>query len=614
MWVINLLKCLNKVSTKGEILMKDVKIAILDTGISKQMSEIVSSFFELYKDFDGNYKIENQEAYDYLGHGTAITSIIHSLEPKLNLISFKLCNSGNEISANELVYVLEYIYKNIEVDIINISAGVTYINGPCYKAINTICQKLKERGTVIVSAFTNEGAVSYPAACPSVIGIDSSPVRTNKEIIEVVNSVVNVIFPHKYYRAVWNDGKKTLLTGNSFACAYFSGLLGHYLVESENKDVNSFIKDISSDTIELLKNSEITPPKFKIQKAIIFPVNKESHALLRNQDMLSFKIMGVYDESITGNVKKDFWGIKVQSYDSLNWEDDFDTIILSCITDLQKLTKKNYIVEILKNAEKYGKNIYSFENLDSIIKETNSKVSYFFPALNKNMIPYYKFDKLNHIEIPIVAVFGTSSKQGKFTLQIDLLRKLKNRLYNVGFLATEPSGFLFSADYTFHFGYHANLDLSMYDNIALLNESIFKIQLLNRDILITGCQSAITHYDNSNLQTFSILQYAFLLGTAPDYSILCVNSYDEIDYIKRSIACINSAGEGFVEGIAIFPKEVIQTRNGLKYSERILSEQEIKDKKQNLFEIFSLPIYEIGNDADMEILCDNIINFFGEEE
>lgn len=593
--------------------MKEIKIAILDTGIAKQMSDIISSFFELNYDGNRNYKIDKQEVSDYAGHGTAVTSIIHSVDPNLHLISFKLCNSDNEIPVDGLIYVLQYIYENIDVDIINISAGVTYINGECYKALNSICKKLKERKVIIVSAFTNEGAVSYPAAYPSVIGIDCSSIRTNKEIIKVINGIVDIIFPQKYYRTFWNDGKKTLLLGNSFTCAYFTGLLGHYLSKFESKDSASFIKSISTDIIELQKNYEIKRPTFKIKKAIIFPVNKESHALLRNQDMLPFIITGVYDESITGNIKKDFFGLQVQSYDKLNWNDDFDTIILSCITDLQKLTGRDYIGQILKNTEKYEKNIYSFEDLNSIINQTNNKTSYFFPNLNKNMIPYYKLGKLNHIEIPVVAVFGTSSKQGKFTLQIDLLRKLKNRLYNVGFLATEPSGFLFSADYTFHFGYHANLDLSIPDIITMLNEYIFKIQLLNKDILITGCQSSITHYDNSNLRNFSILQYAFLLGTAPDYSILCINFYDEIDYIERSISCINSAGDGRVEAIAIFPKEVIQTRTGLKYSERILSEQEIKDKKQNLFEVFSLPIYQIGNDRDMELLCDNIINFFAEE-
>lgn len=72
------------------------------------------------------------------GHGTAIANIIHSIEKRLKIINFKICNFDNEVTSQGLTAALTYIYENLDVDIVNISAGVTYIDD--YFEMKDICQ------------------------------------------------------------------------------------------------------------------------------------------------------------------------------------------------------------------------------------------------------------------------------------------------------------------------------------------------------------------------------------------------------------------------------------------------------------------------------------------
>lgn len=49
-------------------------------------------------------------------------------------------------------------------------------------------------------------------------------------------------------------------------------------------------------------------------------------------------------------------------------------------------------------------------------------------------------NKLFQLSVPTVAVVGTGSKQGKFTLQLQFKNFMEKLGYKVGFLSSEPNG------------------------------------------------------------------------------------------------------------------------------------------------------------------------------
>lgn len=307
---------------------------------------------------------------------------------------------------------------------------------------------------------------------------------------------------------------------------------------------------------------------------------------------MPFSITHVYDESLSGRVGSKVDGCFVESYNNLEWLDDFDTVIVSCTSELSMLTRRNYAKEILENAIKYNKHIYSLENIDTQYRD-------FFPKITSDMVPYHNAYKLHKNIIPVVGVFGTSSKQGKFTLQLSIIKLLKEMGYNVGFISTEPSGYLFNADYVFHFGYGSCSSLNQWESIAVLNELVWPVQLKSKDILISGCQSGILNYDNSHIDNFAIDQYSYILGLSPNYSIICVNPHDSIDYIKRSISFINSVTESTLSAIVLFLVKVSILSAEYNYSSKELSLQEeiIISKLHTEFE---LPVYSLRNEEDLK--------------
>lgn len=113
------------------------------------------------------------------------------------------------------------------------------------------------------------------------------------------------------------------------------------------------------------------------------------------------------------------------------------------------------------------------------------------------------------------------------------------------------AGYLFNADYVFHFGYGSCSSLNQWESIAVLNELVWQVQLKSKDILISGCQSGILNYDNSHIDNFAIDQYSYILGLSPDYSIICVNPHDSIDYIKGRYRLLTRHGKHIIGNCAV---------------------------------------------------------------
>ena len=586
--------------------MKSSKIIVIDSGIanySKAYSQVIESYS--VAQINGKVVITPCESRDYIGHGSAVGQIICDQDSQASIISFRICHGEADINEDVLLATLQYIWQSVDADIINISAGVTF----SYKCreLHDICVKLHEKGMLMIAAFDNGGAISYPAMFDEVIGVDIVRSYNNRdEIIVSQNGIVNVSVPERYYRARY-AGKMEILKGTSFACAYITGLiskkrrsLGTELTKTE---VLNYIK--TSEVV--FPNNQRNYPWFKIKKAIIFPLVKETHALLRFDDLLPFQIVGVYDERLAGRVGETFFGYEVQSYDSINWDDDFDTVILSCTQQLSKLTHRPYSEEIVKMAHKHNKNIYSFEKVD------NCSDKYYYPEVTTSSIPHRNNNKLHQCVIPVVGVWGTSSKQGKYTLQLEMIRRLKRIGYYTGHIATEPSGYLFDSDFVFHCGYNADLPIEPWECTTLLNQEMWEIQNRGKDIVITGGQSGVIPYSNLFVEPFFEYQYAYLMGVRPDFNILCINPHDDSGYVKKTCDFISSMTEEGVCAIVLFPVQAIETVTGVGYSTKKLSTDEQKYLKERYTKKYGIPVYLLDFEEELDLLCNSVIDFFSEE-
>lgn len=196
----------------------NVDAIVIDSGCAHYQNETVVGGINLTSEDEFDF-------YDRIGHGSAIINLIRTQNSFASIFVIKVCDSYNAFSYDLLCRAFDYIIKNnITAKIVNVSLGVISIND--YSYLQTLISHLYKHNTLIVSAFSNDGLVSYPAAFNEVIGVDVSRECKKTFCFEYVeNSIVNIRGSCGYYRAMDHNQNKNIFQGASFASAYVTGFL-----------------------------------------------------------------------------------------------------------------------------------------------------------------------------------------------------------------------------------------------------------------------------------------------------------------------------------------------------------------------------------------------------
>lgn len=123
--------------------MDKVKIAIIDSGVKKYHS----AWDVQPQGFTYKNGIMYNEFEDEFGHGTAVYNIIRKNTRESEITNIKLDGINAGVSEDELISVLNYIYINLNFDIINLSLGINVCER--LNDLRNICGKLDKKGTGI---------------------------------------------------------------------------------------------------------------------------------------------------------------------------------------------------------------------------------------------------------------------------------------------------------------------------------------------------------------------------------------------------------------------------------------------------------------------------------
>jgi len=537
-------------------------IVIIDSGVESTNTDNVIGGISILLENEEVAIIEG-EYKDDIGHGTAIYNIINDACEDVCFFIIKIFNHSFECDQRLLLQALLYVYENVNCNFIIISSGAIVFNN--YSQIKSIISKLyNDKGIIIVAAFNNEGALSYPASDENVIGVDSSSVVSREADYYILKgSPIDILSREFSFRLKWKDGKKIIDKGNSYIAALFASKIINAYKQLKTTDKNLLLDFIKHKNNVLHFNRqefhEILYPKYLLSadrklKAIAFPFSKEMGVIAANEDLLKVDIVHYCDIRQSGRI-----GLKVKDLikhshnektimdiESINWSDDFDLVICGHCDLLSMLTNKNWLKTIYELSVKNKKYIYFFDHYDS------DYINQFSTPLIESFTGY-SLGKLWQCNSPVLGIFGTSRKQGKFTLQLELRRRFLSDGYNVQQISTEPSGCLFGIEYTCPIGYNASIRLRGNETAIFFNEIIHNCDLKDPDIIIVGCQSGTIPHNNFHESFFTFTQYEFLVGTSPDAVILLINLIDEISYIRRTISFIESAIDCEVIACVISP-------------------------------------------------------------
>lgn len=596
-------------------------IIIIDSG--------VNIAHEVYKNVDintVNYKfnsenkivVNNYDIDDLIGHGTAVFSIINKGCAKAKILNVKLFEKEMIIDDYLLLQCLEHLEQNYTSKIIHLSAGIT---STIYKkALEEICNRISKAGTIIVCAFDNYGALSYPASFDSVIGVElSHTCKMTKDYIYIENSPVNLKTFGSTQKIPWLNNDYINACSNSFSAPYATCIIYNIIKNKSIKldELKNILKANAKETIDL------TPIfsnrcNIKINKAIVLPYNKEIHSLLRYSHLLNFQILEFYDHPKLLPINSSEFYSKnhnyaLRSWERINWEDDFDTVILGHLRLLSNLFNEDYLKKFLDKCEKHNKNVFSFDSLKEhkdicYNLEKKQKIAY-FPCVDKIELKENWMYKLPEISCPILGIFGTRKKQGKFTLQLEIRRKLLNMGYLVGQLGTEPSSELFGFDHVFPMGYDSTVETSGYDSIATIRSMMLSIENKNPDIIIVGSQSQTIPITHNNCLALPLYNYDFCLGTNPDGIILVINSNDDLEYIIKTINFLESITEGKVISLMLSNVSLNDEWSVLGNRINLICDEELNECKKFIEENVKLPVYLF---SEIDQAVNTIITYFSD--
>lgn len=603
-----------------------MRFVIIDSGFECCQGENKFGISGITVDVKDGETVLREGFEDRVGHGTAITDVFTSNlkgDDDYEVFVVKVFMDNDVTTAEHLCSALEYINDAIDCELILISSGIRISES--YSRMKSAVDKLVNKNVVVVSAFDNSGAMSYPAAFENVIGVDVSVLENCKkrgQFIVCENSPINIVCGEFSYRVKWINNRMNIIKGSSFDAAFIASIIAGEIRECGGRisyeHCLGILKKKAVDVVEYKETDEISGcgKRFMsgVSKAIVFPFNKEIHSLAKFESMLCVDIVDFYDVRQSGLVGMKICEAKkyinnervIKDYNLINWEGDFDTVILGHTKKLGDLLNKNLAQWFVENCRKYQKKLYSFDDIEVLAEGKLNREACFVPKTEKSYIVSRNRGKQYVNGKPIVGVLGTSSQQGKYTLQLMLRNLFQKEGYKVAQIGTEPTGYLFGFDYVYPMGYNSAVYVDGYEAVSRLNLEMHKCEECNPDVIIVGGQSQSAPRINYNVNHYNLAQTEFLLGTQPDLVVLCINFHDDMDYIERTIKYIEGICRCKVIGCCLFPQKLVMENGVLRKSSQI-TEEEYMAYREEFFYRRGISVYRLERKEDIAELYDLII-------
>src|SRR3989344_4483327 len=224
----------------------DVKVAIVDTGITPDHLDLKSRVSKC-KDFTNlRFPIINGKCEDKNGHGTHVAGIIaadggedglgiYGVAPSAVLYALKVCSVNGTCYADDVAAAVKNAVDD-GANIINLSLGSDNSSVLIEEAINYALYK----GTLVVAAAGNDGpypeSIDYPAAMSNVVAVaafdstfkiadwSSRGINSQTTPLMVEENDMELAAPGANIESTWNNGDYAILSGTSMASPFVAGL------------------------------------------------------------------------------------------------------------------------------------------------------------------------------------------------------------------------------------------------------------------------------------------------------------------------------------------------------------------------------------------------------
>ena len=201
-----------------------VIVAIVDSGVERDHPAVGGKLVHSVRVEPGDEDpvvVDDPDAIDVVGHGTACAGIIHSLAPGADIVSVRVLGPDNRgkgaIFAAGLEWAIVHGAKVINLSLSSKSEAL-------FGMFHEIVDHAYFANVLLVSAANNVPGPSYPSLFSSVISVAAHDVADPwtwfyNPVPPVEFGAYGVDVP-----IAWKDGARMVATGNSFAAPHMAGI------------------------------------------------------------------------------------------------------------------------------------------------------------------------------------------------------------------------------------------------------------------------------------------------------------------------------------------------------------------------------------------------------
>jgi uncharacterized NAD-dependent epimerase/dehydratase family protein len=592
-----------------------IKVAFIDSGID-------GSLFPGYqvRQFSVSDKVCEETPHDQFGHGTSMMSVFsNSAGIECEILSYRAGGdaaiASDKILARQLVDSIRIAVSH-GANIINVSMGISSFRD--LPALQAACDEAYRNNCLVVAAAGNESSLTMPFCCGNVLKVSSGiGIRNDIALEDSAYGCPVLTVNRRFYHVAPKERGEFFSFGNSACAAYVTALVASCAYSLINSSYSLGCEQLIEAFMEkyIVKNSGtfrvaadllsripifcnkpdfLNTSPFPGRACILAPFSKEMSAILRFPELTKISVVACADSVKKGYVGKNAYELsgvpdkQLTIVGKLN-EEHFcaaDSIVIGYVDEIGKYDSYFCMESLLELALRHNLNVFSFmpvrDDYKKLFSEKNLTVTY-APVIDvttlselTKYIPY-----LPDITKPVLGVFGTSSNQGKFTLQLLIRSVLNENGIAADLVGSEHHSSLLGCAYVYPCGYGGgkNIVLNLDSTISWLSRYMVYIdQFGNGDIMMVSGQSWLLPND---IMTQSAIQnMAFLEATRPDAAVVVVNPYiDHREYIRDTIMCLERIYKCRV--VALFfsdktPQKIGQAVKNLKLTheqKRQLAEQ-----------------------------------------
>ena len=216
---------------------RPVRVAVIDSGVHAAHPHIGGLTGGIGIDEEGN---SHSDFVDRLGHGTAVTAVIHEKAPLADIYCIKVFDRQLAATGRALVAACEHALGR-GIDLVNMSLGT--LNPEHEPALRDVVGRLRVAGAVVVAAGEEEQRRWLPGALPNVwaVTLDWTVPREECKLDRL--TVDGALFRASGYpRPIPGVSPERNLRGLSFAVANVTGVIASRMAANETTDPEEAVR------------------------------------------------------------------------------------------------------------------------------------------------------------------------------------------------------------------------------------------------------------------------------------------------------------------------------------------------------------------------------------